>query len=89
MSVQETVVEWFTCKDTSYLFGAGCSACANKPLVAELTLKVLAEQTEKLKELFSSLTAEAGRNPHIEDLMNFLLRLRYLSQSSSIPILTD
>jgi hypothetical protein len=39
---KERVLQRLTGSDTCFLIGAGCSRCAGKPLIGELTAKVLA-----------------------------------------------
>lgn len=38
---KERVTEWLTSPDSCFLIGAGCSKCAGKPLIGELTDRVL------------------------------------------------
>lgn len=46
--VREQITEWLTGTDTCFLIGAGCSACANKPLIRKLTDNVLNGIDQKL-----------------------------------------
>ena len=42
--IREQITEWFTGNDTCFLVGAGCSACAGKPLIGKLTENVEASK---------------------------------------------
>ena len=72
---REPLTEWLTGGDTCFLLGAGCSVCAGKPMIGELTNKVLAEANERLAAHFKSLKAD-DRPCTVEDLMNYLYRYR-------------
>ena len=89
MPVRDTVLDWIVRKDTSYLIGAGCSACAEKPLIYRLTKLAVASLEERSQRLFGQLLPQNGRDPHIEDFMNLLQRLLLLTQSSTILPLPD
>lgn len=39
--LREQIAEWLTGADTCFLLGAGCSVCAGKPMIGELTENVL------------------------------------------------
>jgi hypothetical protein len=78
---KDTVVEWFTGRDTFFLLGAGCSRCAGKPLIPELTTKVVEQVGEPAKGLFARLKTPSGRDPNIEDLLNHIIRRRDLIRS--------
>lgn len=62
--------------DTCFLLGAGCSRCAGKPLIGELTENVLKDVDPKLSENFAALKASGDREATIEDLINYLVRYR-------------
>ncbi len=74
--IREKVTEWLTGNDTCLLLGAGCSKCAGKPLIGELTDTILASASIKLKEQFNNLTTSGNRPATIEDLINYLVRYR-------------
>lgn len=74
--LREQVTQWLTGPDTCFLLGAGCSVCAGKPMIGELTKSVLKEANEKLADQFNELEAVGSRPPTIEDLINYLLRYR-------------
>ena len=71
---KERVLQWLTGSDTCFLIGAGCSRCAGKPLIGELTTKVLAKLDASIKTEFDGLTGTGTRPPTIEDLINYLVR---------------
>ena len=74
--VREQITEWLTGNDTCFLLGAGCSTCAGKPLIGELTENVLKDADAKLNEHFGALKASGDRAATIEDLINYLVRYR-------------
>lgn len=74
--VREQITEWLTGNDTCFLLGAGCSTCAGKPLIGELTENVLKDADAKLNEHFAALKASGDRAATIEDLINYLVRYR-------------
>lgn len=73
-STRERVLQWLTGSDTAFLIGAGCSRCAGKPLIGELTTKVLANVDASIRSQFDDLKGTATRTPTIEDLINYLVR---------------
>jgi hypothetical protein len=79
--IKERVVQWLTGSDTCFLIGAGCSRCAGKPLIGELTEKVLANVDSKIKAEFDGLKGTGTRPPTIEDLINYLVRYQYILQT--------
>lgn len=83
MELRDTIVDWLTRKDTSFLLGAGCSRCAGKPLIYDLTERVIQTLDQPAQHLFHSLTNPAGRTAHIEDFINFLQRVELLANSST------
>lgn len=74
--VREQITEWLTGNDTCFLIGAGCSACASKPLIGKLTENVLNGMDQKLLDQFSGLKPLSDRPSTIEDLINYLVRYR-------------
>ncbi len=75
----DTFTEWLTDSNTCFLLGAGCSKCAGKPLMAELTEKVLKKLTTKGKEIITKINGpDAGSSPTIEDVTNQLLQLQHV-----------
>lgn len=87
--IRENVTDWFTSAGTCFLLGAGCSKCAGKPLIQELTEQVMhGPGTDKdLKKQFDNLESRNSRPPTIEDLMNYLVR--YHEVLSSIKNVSD
>ena len=81
METLDTVRGWFTRSETFYLLGAGCSQCAKKPLIGELTRQVVADLPPKLKTTFENLKGPSDRAPTIEDLMTYLSRMLDLMSS--------
>lgn len=65
---------WFVDKHVSFLMGAGCSACAGKPLVDALTASVNAELSDEIKGTLIKLKDTNERKATIEDLLNYLIR---------------
>lgn len=64
----------------AFLFGAGCSKCANLPLTAELTEKVLAtdvlnEDSKKILGAIQALFNGSAPPAHIEDFLSELVDL--------------
>ncbi len=78
---KERVLQWLTGSDTSFLIGAGCSRCAGKPLIGELTTKVLANVDASIRTQFDGLNGTATRPPTIEDLINYLVRYKSILQT--------
>ena len=78
---KERVLQWLTGSDTCFLIGAGCSRCANKPLIGELTTKVLASVDASIKAEFDGLNGTGTRPPTIEDLINYLVRYQSILQT--------
>lgn len=83
--MREEITQWFTGNDTSFLIGAGCSACAGKPLIGKLTENVLNNHDEGLNTHFNSLKTIGNRQPTIEDLINFLVRYREILRTITTP----
>ena len=73
---REQITEWLTGADTCFLLGAGCSVCAGKPMIGELTESALIDADETLTAHFESLKTDSNRRATIEDLINFLVRYR-------------
>lgn len=64
----------------AFLFGAGCSKCANLPLTAELTESVLAsdvldEDSKKILSAIQNLFRGSTPSAHIEDFLSELVDL--------------
>jgi hypothetical protein len=78
---KERVLQWLTGSDTCFLIGAGCSRCAGKPLIGELTSKVLENVDPTIKTEFDGLRGTGTRPPTIEDLINYLVRYQYILQT--------
>lgn len=78
---KERVLQWLTGTDTCFLIGAGCSRCAGKPLIGELTTKVLDSVDASIKTQFDGLSGTATRPPTIEDLINYLVRYQSILQT--------
>ncbi len=74
--LREQVMEWLTSADTCFLLGAGCSVCADKPMVDTLTKKVLNDADPKLREQFKGLKAVGDRSTTVEDLISYLIRYK-------------
>jgi hypothetical protein len=81
METKERVLQWLTGSDTCFLIGAGCSRCAGKPLIGELTTKVLANVNASIKTEFDGLKGIGTRPPTIEDLINYLVRYQSILQT--------
>jgi hypothetical protein len=78
---KSTITEWLTDNNTCFLIGAGCSKCAGKPLMAELTSKVVERLSDDGKKIIEELKGLDGiTEPTIEDLTNQLLQLQRASQ---------
>lgn len=82
-NVRERVTEWLTGSDTCFLIGAGCSVCADKPLIGKLTDQVLEDSEDKLLQQFKNLKQIGDRPATIEDLINYLLRYRDILQATA------
>ena len=74
--LRELITEWLTGADTCFLLGAGCSICADKPMIYTLTANVLNGADAKLAEHFQSLKASGNRPATVEDLISYLVRYR-------------
>ena len=70
------ITEWLTGSDTCYLLGAGCSVCAGKPMIGELTDRVLQGADENLIAHFGNLRPVSDRPATVEELISYLLRYR-------------
>lgn len=78
---KERVLQWITGSDTSFLVGAGCSRCAGKPLIGDLTKNVLSKVDSQIGIQFDALRTTSMRAPTIEDLINYLTRYRSILQT--------
>jgi hypothetical protein len=65
--------------------GAGCSLCAGKPNINCLTEKVSKTLSKPVQELLTDLKGSEGRPANVEDLINYLLRMRLLGDSRKTP----
>lgn len=83
--VKERVIEWVTSPETCFLLGAGCSACAGKPLIGTLTDQVLAQVDASIKAQFDGLRSSPTRSATIEDLINYLVRYQSILQTVQDP----
>lgn len=81
---RDTVTQWLTGADTCFLLGAGCSKCAHKPLIGELTTKVMQEADNDLREYFENLNPTNSRSATIEDLLTYLIRYRDILKTTSM-----
>lgn len=75
---ENPIVEWFTDANTCFLVGAGSSVCAGKPLMKELSTKVVEKLAAPAQALFQKLEGSGGREATVEDLLNQLLLLKRL-----------
>src|SRR5689334_15088203 len=73
---ENPIAEWLVDINTCFLFGAGSSVCADKPLMKELTSKVVNKLSDPAKNLFNNLIGLQEREATIEDLLNQLLLLK-------------
>lgn len=74
--LKEQITNWLTNSDTFFLLGAGCSACAGKPMIKELTTYVLKGTDKGLKHCFENLKADPRSLATVEDLITYLIRYR-------------
>lgn len=79
--VKERVLEWMTSADTCFLLGAGCSACAGKPLIGTLTNTVLSKVDGAIRTEFNGLKGVGTRSATVEDLINYLVRYQVILQT--------
>ena len=78
---ENPIVEWLTDANTAFLLGAGCSVCAGKPLIADLTTRVVSKLSTPATTLFDTLEGAYGRKATVEDLLNQLLQIKRLLSS--------
>jgi len=76
--VEHPIIDWLTDVSTCFLLGAGCSKCAGKPLITELSTKVLMGVGKQVESLYGKLVGFGGREPTVEDLLTQLLQIRRL-----------
>lgn len=81
----QSIVEVVTDSNTCFLFGAGCSICANKPNMDGLTEKVKENLPACVLDLLNDLIGHENRPANVEDLVNYLLRKRHLADSRKTP----
>ena len=78
---REKLTEWIAGTDTCFLIGAGCSICANKPSIDNLTKMVLEKsEDDELKQQFNKIQCDSTRHSTIEDLMNYLILYKNILQ---------
>jgi SIR2-like domain len=82
---RERILEWLTSSDTCFLVGAGCSRCAGKPLIDELTGNILAKVDGAIKTQFEGLKGIGSRAPTVEDLITYLIRYQSILQTENDP----
>src|SRR3972149_4040094 len=77
--VAKSIVDWVKDPNTAFLLGAGCSQCAGKPLMKELTDTVLQQvNNDSLTATVECLQSPLGKPPNIEDVLNYLLGIQKL-----------
>jgi hypothetical protein len=81
----ETVAEWILDANTCFLVGAGCSKCAGKPLISELTDAVKTKLSDRGRSALNILKGSYGRAATIEDLINYLNRTQSLRALEKNP----
>ena len=74
----KTVVDWVTDTNSFFLLGAGCSLCAKKPLIDDLTKIVATTVSDAGKKLLEDLVGTNNRPATVEDLISHLLQLEKL-----------
>src|SRR5574337_1095172 len=84
MSIQ-SIIEWITDQNTCFLIGAGCGLCAGKPNIDRLTEEVSKALSQPVQSLLADLKGNGGRPANVEDLINYLLRKRQLTDSRKTP----
>ena len=80
---REAVTHWLTGADTCFLLGAGCSKCADKPLIGELTCNVMKGADDDLWKQFKNLKSTNSRRATVEDLLTYLIRYRNILNTVS------
>lgn len=81
---ENPIIEWLTDSNTFFLLGAGCSKCAGKPLIRDLSAKVLEKAGKLAAELYGNLVGTGGRGPTVEDLLTQLLQIKSLLSSRKV-----
>lgn len=79
--IDNPIMEWLTDVNTCFLIGAGCSACAKKPLIEDLSTRVVTKSVDSAITLFNKLEGSHGRKATVEDLLNQLLQIKRLLSS--------
>jgi hypothetical protein len=84
---KSTIIDILTDANTCFLIGAGCSKCAGKPLMVELTAKVKEKLTDDGKKVLENLNGPDGKSaPTVEDLTNQLLQLKRIIAQRKTPL---
>ena len=82
---KQSVTEWIMDHNTCFLLGAGCSICAGKPTIDRLTEMVREASSHTVQKLLDDLRGRGNRKANVEDLINYLLRMRQLMNSRRTP----
>ena len=81
---ENQVLDWITDANTCFLMGAGCSVTAGKPLIDDLTERIVKQLKPPATVLFKNLEGINGRPPTIEDLLNQCLQIKNLITSRKV-----
>jgi len=83
---KQNIIDWISDPSTCFLIGCGCSKCASKPLMEDLTEKVKGKLSDNGKTLLDSIRGSHERSANVEDLITHLLRLRDLITKLKDPV---
>ena len=83
---KQSVTEWIMDHNTCFLLGAGCSLCAKKPTIDRLTEMVRDASSQAVQVLLGDIRGKGNRKANVEDLINYLLRMRQLMDSRKTPL---
>jgi len=72
--------------NTCFLLGAGCSLCAKKPTIDRLTEMVRDASSQAVQVLLGDIRGKGNRKANVEDLINYLLRMRPLCAKSNFVL---